>query len=145
MPQESAAAQPQKSTFLGFVIRAAVVTAIIALGIVYVIDSVVETASEYVDTGAVKTKLRRIFQDEKTKVRLKGLFTSNPAVHYRVSLIDEREGRLASAIEEIELAIGLLELHSSDKAVRERYTTRLQELRRKQAAAEAGQAPAGKK
>jgi hypothetical protein len=131
--QEPESARPQqKSSFIGFAVKAAIVTLIVSLGIVYVFDSVVETIAEKLD--AQPSRIRKALQEERARVRLRGLFTHNPAVHYRISLIEEKEGRLATAIDEIELAIGLLELHSSDRAAKDRYAARLQDLKRKLAA-----------
>jgi len=64
------------------------------------------------------------------RFRLIGLSTGNPAVHWKVADIYERDDRLDRAVDEIELAIGLLELHSSPAEVRNRYATRLADLRR---------------
>jgi len=58
------------------------------------------------------------------KVRLAGL-TQNAAVHYKISLIKEEQGDFKGAIEEMELALGLLE---PDKDV---YKERLRQLQNK--------------
>ena len=68
---------------------------------------------------------------DQNKLRLTGLFTTNPAVHMKVSYLREEAGDIKGAMMEIELAIGLLELHSAERAVRSRYEARLEELRRK--------------
>ena len=47
---------------------------------------------------------------------------------YKASQVAEREGRIDSAIRQIELAIGLLEMHSADKGVLGRYYSRLEGL-----------------
>ena len=80
----------------------------------------------------VKQSLRKEFRSEVTRIRLIGFFTTNPAVHMRESQIAERKGNIADAIDEIELALGLLELHSTDKEAKQRYLTRLAELKKKQ-------------
>lgn len=74
---------------------------------------------------------------EKTRIRIKGLFTTNPYVHWKVSLISESEGNIAGAVEEMELALGLLEIRSAEQSVRQRYETRTLELQRKLAVANA--------
>ena len=79
----------------------------------------------------VKEQLKKELQRDRTRVRLLGLFTTNPHAHYRMSYIEEQAGNIKDAIEEIEFAIGLLELHSPDKSVKERYQNRLGELKRK--------------
>jgi hypothetical protein len=78
--------------------------------------------------------LKRALREESVRVRLTGLLTNNPAVHWRMSQIEEGKGNLATAIIEIELAIGLLELHSANKAVVDRYSNRLKELQAKSVA-----------
>lgn len=78
--------------------------------------------------------LKRALREESARVRLTGLLTNNPAVHWRMSQIEEGKGNLATAIIEIELAIGLLELHSANKTVVDRYSNRLKELQAKFAA-----------
>ena len=118
----------------GFAIKVVIVTIAISLGVIFVIDSIVETitsAMTSVDTQSLKTRLQNAVREEKTRVRLKGLLTNNPAVHLRVSIMEEEKGNIPTAIEEIELAIGLLELHSADRAAKDRYVARLQELKRK--------------
>jgi len=57
-------------------------------------------------------------------------FTTNRAVHWRISLIEERKNNLKAAIDEIELALGLLKLHSANSAIKERDLARLQDLNR---------------
>lgn len=74
---------------------------------------------------------------EKTRIRIKGLFTTNPYVHWKVSLISESEGNIAGAVEEMELAMGLLEIHSADKSVMQKYEARTRELQRRLAVAKA--------
>jgi len=56
-------------------------------------------------------------------------FINNPASLYRASEIDEKDGNLPSAIMEMETAIGLLELHSANPQVINRYATRLNNLK----------------
>lgn len=130
--------EPKSSGGYGrFAIKTAIVTVAISLGVVFIVDSVVDTvmsAFATVDTGSLTSRLQNVLREEKTRLRIKGLITKNPAVHYRVSLVQESEGNLPPAIEEMELAIGLLDLHSTDKSAKERYASRLQELKRKLAA-----------
>jgi hypothetical protein len=135
MSEGTESAKPQqKSSFLGFVVKAAIVTFCAALGIVYVFDSVVETLGEKMDVRPYASRIRDALREDRARLRLRGFFTNNPAVHYRISLIEEQQGRLETAVDEIELAVGLLELHSSDRAAKDRYAARLQDLKRKLAA-----------
>ena len=98
------------------------VTAIIFVGAV---SFLLPNAHEI--SAKVKNELRK----DENRIRLKGLFTTNPAVHMKVSYLKEQAGDIKGAVMEIELAIGLLELHSADKAVISRYQARLDELRKK--------------
>lgn len=142
--EQTASPQPVRGTnYVGFAVKVAIVTIAVALGLTYVFDSILETVVNTVnavDTRPAKAKLRAALKDEKTRVRLKGLLTNNPVVHYRVAAIEEAKGRYEAAIEEIELALGLLELHAVDRATRDKYQSRLQDLKRKLAAQSASSA-----
>lgn len=107
-------------------------TAIFAIGIGAIIGSIVPDGTEVKwRMGEAKEKIIGELKKEKTKIRLKGLFTTNPYVHWKVSLIDQREGNIGDAIDEMELAIGLLELHSAEKSVKQKYEARVRDLQRK--------------
>jgi hypothetical protein len=126
--------QPVRGTnYAGFIAKVAIVTVIVALGITYVADAVLESVFSSMRMLPLKEKVRKVTRDERTQVRLRGLLTHNPAVHFRAAALEEERGDLKDAIEEIELALGLLELHSADRAIQEKYQARLQELKRKQA------------
>lgn len=119
-----------------FITRVAIVTVAVSVGITYVIDSALATFSEALGGYVARSsqnwaKVRTALGDEKTRIRLRGLLTTNPAVHYRISLVEERDGKLANAIEEIELALGLLEMHGASPAIKEKYVTRLRALKEK--------------
>lgn len=77
--------------------------------------------------GQVGSELEK----DRNRIRLVGFLTHNPYVHYRISQLDERAGRLENAIEEIELALGLFELGPPNNPAREKYLKRLNELQRK--------------
>lgn len=109
-----------------FTLRCVIFAGILGLGLAFSVKSVLKS----IDTRATVQNLQRELRDEKTRIRLTGL-TSNPQVHYRVAQIEEEKGNLRGAILEMELGLGLLELHNSDRAVRERYARRLEELKRK--------------
>ena len=76
----------------------------------------------------IKQSLVANFKNERTKLYILSL-VQNPAVLFKTSEIAEREGALDSAIRDIELAIGLLELHGADKQVIKRYNARLDMLK----------------
>ena len=70
----------------------------------------------------------RNFRKEQTKLYLLGL-VQNPAALYKASEAEERDGKLKNAIRDMELAIGLLEMHNADKQVIKRYYGRLDQLK----------------
>lgn len=128
MSQESKPAASHRSRdYAAIAVKTAIVTFIVSVGLIFVVSS----TAELFDQQPLKAGIRKALKDEKTRFRVKGLLTTNPAVHWRVSLIEEHDGNLKAAIDEIELALGLLELHSAHRAVKEKYLARLQELNRK--------------
>lgn len=133
--EQTIPAQPARGTsYAGFMAKVVIVTVAVALGITYVAGAILEAVVNTKNLQPLQEKVRKATRDEKTRVRLTGLLTHNPAVHLRVAAIEEAKGNLEAAIEEIELALGLLELHAADRATQEKYRSRLQELKRKQAA-----------
>jgi len=80
------------------------------------------------DPRDLAASIRKAAKDEKTRILLLS-FINNPASLYRASEIDEKDGNLPSAIMEMETAIGLLELHSANPQVINRYATRLNNLK----------------
>ncbi len=81
----------------------------------------------------LKVKLQKQFRNEQARIQLTGLLTTNPYVFWRVSEIMEQKGDIERAIEQMQLAIGLFELHPSDKEAKQRYAARLKELQKKAA------------
>ena len=73
--------------------------------------------------------MNNILKEEKTKLYALS-FIQNPAVLYKVSEIEEHNGKLGNAIRAMELAIGLLEMHGAEKHVIKRYQDRLEKLSR---------------
>jgi len=79
------------------------------------------------DFTALKYSIRKAAKDEKTRVALMS-FIQNPAALYRASEIDEKDGKFNDAVMEMQLAIGLLEMHNADQLVIKCYTDRLGHL-----------------
>ena len=77
---------------------------------------------------ALKDRLARTFGNERAKLYILS-FVQNPAALYKTSEIAEREARLDSAVRDMELAIGLLEMHGADKQAIKRYNDRLDKLK----------------
>jgi len=68
--------------------------------------------------------------NEKNAIILLGLI-QNPAALEKASIISEQKGHIDKAVVEMELAIGLLELHSASPAILARYNNRLKHLQSK--------------
>lgn len=79
------------------------------------------------DFSALAYSVKKAAKDEKTRTLLLS-FIENPAALYRAAEIDEKNGKLASAAMEMELAIGLLEMHNTSPSVIKRYTTKLDQI-----------------
>lgn len=79
------------------------------------------------DFSALSYSIKKAAKDEKTRVSLMS-FIQNPAALYRAAEIDEKAGKLKDAEMEVELAIGLLEMHNANPVVIKRYTTKLAQL-----------------
>ena len=80
------------------------------------------------DLSGVKFSLTKIFSEEKTKILMLS-FIQNPEVLYKLSEIAERNGSTSGAIRDVELAIGLLEMHGADRRIVERYSDRAIKLK----------------
>lgn len=83
-----------------------------------------------VNTGLTRFKAQvdKNLKDERTKLYVLS-FVQNPAALQKTSEIAEREGKIESAIRDMELAIGLLEMNNADKAVIKRYYDRVAKLK----------------
>jgi hypothetical protein len=65
------------------------------------------------------------------RLRLTSALTRSAEVHYRMSYVEERDGNLEKAVDELELAVGIAELHAHDAASLARLHDRRDELLRK--------------
>ncbi|MDH4127183.1 MAG: hypothetical protein OEV44_00405 [Spirochaetota bacterium] len=83
-----------------------------------IISNTINILQNKIDHGISKMK-------ETDRLRLLGLLTHNPEVHYQWSLYQERNGKIKEAVQEMELAMGLIE---PDK---ELYRDRLKKLKNK--------------
>ncbi len=80
------------------------------------------------DFSAIKASIRKNFQDERAKLYVLS-FIQNPAALYKTAEIEARNGKIDNATRDMELAIGLLEMHGADKQVIRRYADRLEEFK----------------
>lgn len=86
-----------------------------------------------------RTELRRMEFDstprnDPVRLRLTDALTSSPEIHYRMSIEEERNGNLEKALDEIELGLGLVELHPRNKVNHAKYESRREQLKRRIAA-----------
>ncbi len=104
---------------LAFTIRLVVFFVVLVIALEFLLPSAEE----------MNEQVKKVLS-ERNKIYLLG-FVQNPAALYMNSEAAEKQGFLDSAKRDMELAIGLLELHGADKQVLKRYNDRLAELKRK--------------
>jgi hypothetical protein len=80
------------------------------------------------DMHEVGERVGKNFRNERAKLYMLS-FVQNPVALYKTSEIAERDSKLDSAVRDMELAIGLLEMHSADKQIIKRYSDRLDKLK----------------
>lgn len=80
------------------------------------------------DFSEIKGGIKKNFKDERAKLYMLS-FIRNPAALYKTSEIEARNGKFGNAKRDLELAIGLLEMHGADTQVITRYSDRLEELK----------------
>lgn len=83
-----------------------------------------------------RTELRRMEPDstlrnDPVRLRLTDSLTNSPEIHYRMSIEEERHGNLEKALDEIELGLGLVELHPRNKVDHTKYESRHEQLKRR--------------
>ena len=126
--------------FKDFFIKAAAITLAALLVIWYAAYSIEKAATNVVRNQIapvlsaqldIKSKIDELRNMDSRRVRLLGMTTFNPYVFYRVSQIKEQDRDLNGAIEEMELAMGLLNLWSTDEKMKKAYQERLDYLRSK--------------
>ncbi len=113
--------QPSSTSFVSqlvpFLIKAGIVFILFIVAVVVLMP----------DFSALSYSVKKEAKNEKTRVALMS-FIQNPAALYRASEIDEKAGKFNDAVMEMQLAIGLLEMHNANQLVIKRYTTRLELL-----------------
>jgi hypothetical protein len=80
------------------------------------------------DFTGLAYSIKKAAKDEKTRLALMS-FIQNPAALYHASEVDEKAGKFSNAVMEMELAVGLLEMHNANQLVIKRYETRLKQLK----------------
>ncbi len=131
------------SNLFPFFIKTVIIAGVFYLGFFILIGSISYTIKNTVSDSVqiirnekdlmVDDALReftRRYQMEIYRLRLLGLVTNNPMVHYKASLLKVKSGNIKGAIEEIELALGLLSMGNSDKQVIKEYQDKLAALQK---------------
>ena len=123
-----------------FLIKVAVVSLAALLVIWYAAYSIEKTTTNIVRNEVapvlsaqlgIKSKIDELRNVDSRRVRLLGMTTFNPYVFYKVSQIKEHDRDLDGAIEEMELAMGLLSMWSADEKMKKAYQARLDSLKAK--------------
>lgn len=91
----------------------------ISLGLVAVFLNIVLP-----DFSALNKSISKTLEQEKSKIILAS-FIQNPVALYKLSEFDEKDGKIGKAILEIELAIGLLEMHGASASTISKYQERI--------------------
>ncbi len=116
-------------SFWMFVAKAVVITILLTLFLDAFLPDFSEIRSDLTQQkAALKDRLVKTFGNERTKLYVLS-FVQNPAALYKTSELAEKDAKFDSAIRDMELAVGLLEMHSADKQVIKRYNDRLDKLK----------------
>jgi hypothetical protein len=81
----------------------------------------------YLAHSSIIVDIKKIREEKKLKLLLFG-FISNPAIFYKLSQISEDKNDFKSAVEFMELAIGLLDVNNGDSILKQDYVFRLKKL-----------------
>jgi hypothetical protein len=111
-------AREMRNSVLAFAIKVLVFFVVLVMALEILLPSVED----------MNESVRKVLPD-RNKLYLLGL-VQNPAALYMTSEIAEKQGFPDSAKRDMELAVGLLELHTADKQVLKRYNDRLAALKR---------------
>lgn len=116
-------------SFWMFTAKAVVITILLALFLDAFIPDFSQIREDFSQQkAALKVKVANALKDERTKLYILS-FVQNPVALYKTSEIAERDGKLDNAMRDMELAVGLLEMHGADKQVIKRYNDRLDKLK----------------
>ena len=116
-------------SFWMFAAKAVVITVLLALFLDAFIPDFSQIREDFSQQkAALKVKVANALKDERTKLYILS-FVQNPVALYKTSEIAERDGKLDNAMRDMELAVGLLEMHGADKQVIKRYNDRLDKLK----------------
>ena len=80
------------------------------------------------DFSALNKSISSVLEQEKSKAIILS-FVQNPVVLYKLSEFDEKEGKIIKAILDVEVAIGLLEMHGATASTIAKYQARINHLK----------------
>lgn len=80
------------------------------------------------DFSAINKTMNHTLEQEKSKIILTS-FIQNPVALYKLSEFNEKDGKISKAILDVELAIGLLEMHGATSATIAKYQDRIAYLK----------------
>lgn len=106
-----------------FFAKAAIIVFLVSLGFKWVAPDFRQGVNDRL------TKLAQEVGRDQTRIVLTGFLVGNPAVYWKLSEMQEQKYEYERAQENMELALGLLEMHGADQEVRRRYGARLEHLR----------------
>jgi hypothetical protein len=115
---------PTVASFWYFFAKTAAVLFLFAVFLYEVTPDLSGAGDEAMSSVSIVSKL---VKNERVRLYALGLI-QNPAALYKASEVAEREGSMDVATRDMQLAIGLLELHNADKQVLKRYINRLEKI-----------------
>ncbi|HEX5126616.1 MAG TPA: hypothetical protein VFW00_07735 [Rhodocyclaceae bacterium] len=131
--------QPQgtaTSTLAQFAIRVAIVAIAITASVSWLADVLKP------DGKKMRENIKKAFAARETRLRVNGMLSSNPRVNFELSVLFEQRGDLQAALDEMIVAVGILEKVSAPAETMAPYRKRLDALTTKMQAARAQSAPA---
>ena len=110
------------SPFKGFIFKLILAALMLQFFLPYFLNGA------YEQLFVIGAKLSNRIKDERIQIYALGM-VNNPTALYQISLLDERKKHYGSAVRHMEFAIGLLEMHGTERVVIKRYQDRLEALK----------------
>lgn len=127
-PVVAPATAPQggaRGPIVDFALRVGIVILAITFAISWLIDSYVHVPN----SATFKEMTSKVLANHEAKLRIEGLVSTNPRVSYEISVIREQKGDLLGAVDEMVVAVGILERSGARPEVMEPYKRRLDAMR----------------
>jgi hypothetical protein len=113
----------KRAPIIDFALRVGIVILAITFAISWLVDTYIP------DTAKIKEITHKVLVNREAKLRIDGLVSANPRVSYEISVIREQKNDLAGAVDEMIVALGILERAGARPEVMEPYKRRLDALR----------------